>query len=121
MTRGKRLFEKNAVSGGTGVITIPAVIGNSAPGVPMVSIPAGYIVEMIVFLHTGTADATIDLGYTAGANDIVDDLAIPNSNNTVYPLHWGVGSTLAGYNIYISSASWVNVSLAVYVLLRKVK
>lgn len=115
MIRDKRLFEKNAVSGGTGVITATTVTANGLIG----NVPAGWTLELVIYNHTGTADATIDLGTAALGNQIVDDEWITNSATTTAQYNY-IPNALAAFSVYISSASWVNVSLDVYLLIRKV-
>jgi hypothetical protein len=113
------LFKKRIFTAHTSASNMEVFVPDIDSNGLIVTIPAGYMLEFIVFDETGGSDVTVDIGTTAGDDDIIADYLIESgetdtlSINTVY-------SMSSTQTIYISSSSWGTSSLDIYVLMRKI-
>lgn len=110
----KRIF---SVRASNGAATNIEVLGADSDGL-ITTIPAGYMLEFLVFSETGGAAVTIDVGTTAGDDDIISSYAI-GSNDVLTQSLGIVFSTTSTQQIFIHSAAWTTAELDIYILLRK--
>lgn len=110
----KRIF---SVRSSNGAATNVEVLGTDSDGL-ITTIPAGYMLEFIVFSEVGGAGVTIDVGTTAGDDDVISSYVI-GANEVLTQSLGIVFSTTATQQIFIHSAAWTTSELDIYVLLRK--
>jgi hypothetical protein len=110
----KRIFTVNAVTGSTMNISATDIDSDGL----ITTIPPGYMLEFLVFSETGGAGVTIDIGTTAGDDDIISAYVI-GANELVTQSIGMVFSTTATQQIFIHSAAWTTAELDIYILLRQ--
>lgn len=119
MIRQNRLFEKNAVSGGSAVVPATTIVADGLIG----SVPTGWMLEMIVVIETsGTLDMDIALGTTAGGTEISPSELIVKGDNNVIGYNYAKKMAIEPFSVYLTNAVvWTTEVLDVYLLLRKIK
>ena len=117
---GKLLMHKHKSS--DIIPIVPAATGVVANGL-VAAIPSGHMLEKVVIKETGGAGITINLGYTAGSDEIGKGEVIVASDRTIL-LYDHMNTALTGFNVYISKVgggAWAPTSLDIYFVTRKVK
>ena len=84
------------------------------------NISAGNLLDGIVFLSQNANDVVIDLGLTAGADDIYSTLSITGNQSTFLRLDYNSGKALPAFDVYISSALWNGAVLSCYLVTTKI-
>ena len=84
------------------------------------NIPAGNLLDGIVFLSQNANDVVINLGLTAGADDIYSTLSITGNQSTFLRLDYNSGKALPAFDVYISSALWNGAVLNCYLVTTKI-
>ena len=84
------------------------------------NIPAGNLLDGIVFLSQNANDVVIDLGLTAGADDVYSALTITGEQSTFLRLDYNSGKALPAFDVYISSALWNGAILDCYLVTTKI-
>lgn len=110
----KRIFSVRATDGTSPNVSVSDIDSDSI----ITTIPAGYMLEFLVFSETGGAGITIDVGTTAGDDDIISSYVI-GANDVLTQSLGIVFSTSTTQQIYVSSGAWTTAVLDIYVLLRK--
>jgi hypothetical protein len=115
----KRLFERNVSSALLGTLTkeVGAVVADGL----LYTIPAGYTIEYFVFNETAGGTVTIQVGTSAGGNNIIWNQALTASKPTTITVDY-THSLSTNQAIYISDtgAGWGTASVDVYIVLQKV-
>ena len=84
-------------------------------------VPAGYIIDECVIVETSGATAgDISLGTSSGATEIINNYTIDASDDKVVPLGQQYFSSVNDTNLYISSTSWGNGIINIYLLIKKI-
>lgn len=87
------------------------------------AIPPGYQLDYIVFVNSTANAATLDLGTTAGNNDVFLNQVIPASGITTIVIN-KTFSMLARQSLYLNdddaASSWNSSSLIAILLMRRV-
>ena len=83
------------------------------------SVPAGYILESFLIINA-TNDIDISLGTVELGNDIINASTILGGYSTILEKNYSSGPGLPGFNIYISAASWIGISLDIYIIFKKI-
>lgn len=112
----KKIIFTSRSSGGSGINMLATDITSNGL---LATIPDGCIIDHIVFNETSGASVTVDIGTTAGDDDVLAAEVCPASETHIATLGtiFSVSST---QQIFISSAAWTTASLDVYILLRKI-
>lgn len=111
----KRIFSVRASNGNSVNVEVPDIDSDSL----ITTIPAGYMLEFLVLHETTGADVTIDIGTTAGDDDLISSLTVSGSGFSTQSLG-SVFSLTSTQQIYISSSAWGTSSLDIFALLRKI-
>ncbi len=97
----KKIFSVRASNGSAINVETPDVDSNSL----ITTIPAGYMLEFIIFHETVGDAITIDIGTTAGDDDILSAYTVGASEIRTQSIGT-VFSTTTTQSIYVSSAAW---------------
>jgi len=85
-------------------------------------IPAGYMLESIVFVESAGNAATLDLGTSSGAEDVFEQQVIQASGITTVVIN-KTFSMLARQTLYLNddgAGTWNSASLTAILLMRRV-
>ena len=86
------------------------------------AIPAGFMLESIVFVNSTANAATLDLGTSSGAEDVFEQQVIGASGITTVVIN-KTFSMLARQTLYLNddgAGTWNSASLTAILLMRKV-
>lgn len=84
-------------------------------------IPQGYMIDDCVIMETsGYTAGDISLGISSGTTEIINNYTISANDDKIVPLGQQYFSSVNDTNLYISSTSWGNGIINIYLLIKKI-